>query len=49
MPSVGAVRSIKDDTGAPVVSSMQAMFWPGLRLSGITERINRFGRLLMEH
>jgi maleate cis-trans isomerase len=49
MPTVGAVRSIENDTGVPVVSSMQAMFWAGLRLCGITERINGFGRLLMEH
>lgn len=49
MPTVGAIRNLEADTGVAVVSSMQAMFWAGLRLAGITESIDGFGRLLADH
>lgn len=45
MPSVGVIQALEDDLGVPVVTSMQAMAWAGLRAAGIPERITGFGRL----
>lgn len=46
MPSVGAIDPLEADLGAPVVSSMQAMTWAGLHLTGIsTENVVGYGRL----
>ncbi|MCY4582819.1 MAG: hypothetical protein OXE50_08525 [Chloroflexi bacterium] len=48
MPTVGIVEALESDTGAPVVSSMQAMAWTGMRLAGLPQRIEGFGRLVRE-
>ena len=48
MPTVGIVEALEGDAGAPVVSSMQAMAWTGMRLAGLTQRIQGFGRLVRE-
>ncbi|MDE2837289.1 MAG: hypothetical protein OXL97_07245 [Chloroflexota bacterium] len=48
MPSVGIVEALEGDAGAPVVSSMQAMAWTGMRLAGLSQRIEGFGRLVRE-
>lgn len=48
MPSVAAIEPLEQATGLPVVSSMQAMAWQGLRLAGVTDRIQGYGRLLRE-
>ena len=48
MPTVGIVEAIENDIGAPVVSSMQAMAWVGMRLAGLEERLTGFGRLVSE-
>jgi maleate cis-trans isomerase len=48
LPSVGMIEALETDLGAPVVSSMQAMFWAGLRLAGVSARIEGYGRLLRE-
>jgi len=46
MPSVGIIQQLEDDLGVPVVSSMQAMAWKGMRLAGAnTGEIRGFGRL----
>ena len=53
--SCGALRvlpvidAIEEATGKPVVFSNQANFWHCLRLAGIEDRIEGFGRLLREH
>jgi maleate isomerase len=46
MPSVAVIEALEQDLGVPVISSMQAMAWRGLRLAGINDRIQGFGRLL---
>lgn len=46
MPSVAVVGSLEAELGVPVVSSMQAMAWKGMRLAGVRESIPGFGQLL---
>jgi maleate isomerase len=48
LPSVGMIEALETDLGVPVVSSMQAMFWAGLRLAGISARVAGYGRLLRD-
>ncbi len=48
MPTVGIVESLEMDIDAPVVSSMQAMGWASIRLTGLTMRIEGRGRLVRE-
>lgn len=48
MPSVAVVEAVERELGVPVVSSMQAMVWRGLRLAGVTDPVGGFGRLLRE-
>lgn len=45
MPSVSIIQQLEDDLGIPVVTSMQAMTWGGIRALGINEKIAGFGRL----
>ncbi len=45
MPSVGVIQALEDDLGVPVVTSMQAMTWAGLRAAGIRDKIEGYGRL----
>ncbi|MDJ0947866.1 MAG: arylmalonate decarboxylase [Alphaproteobacteria bacterium] len=53
--SCGALRSleiveeVERATGKPVVCSNQASFWHCLRLAGVSDRIEGFGRLIREH
>ena len=53
--SCGALRSIdivdalEQRLGKPVICSNQAMMWDCLRLAGIADRIEGFGRLLRDH
>ena len=43
------IEAIEDATGKPVVFSNQANWWHCLRLAGVEDRIEGFGRLLREH
>ena len=43
------IEEIEARTGKPVVFSNQANFWHCLRLAGVNDRIDGFGRLLREH
>lgn len=45
MPSVGIIDALEQDLGVPVVTSMQAMCWSGLRMTGIKDEIRGYGRL----
>lgn len=49
MPSVAVIEVLEQELGVPVVSSMQAMAWRGLRLAGVEDSIKGFGKLLAEH
>ena len=46
MPSVAVIDALERELGVPVVTSMQAMTWAGLRLAGVEDRIAGYGRLL---
>lgn len=43
------IEEIEAVTGKPVIYSNQANFWHCLRLAGVEDRIEGFGRLLREH
>ena len=53
--SCGALRSteiierLEHRIGKPVIGSNQASFWNCMRLAGIDDRVDGFGRLLREH
>ena len=40
-----AVEEIEHEVGVPVVSSNMALFWHLLRLAGVNDELERFGRL----
>jgi maleate isomerase len=48
MPSVSTIESLERETGLPVIGSMQAMAWQALRLAGVTDKIQGFGRLVRD-
>ena len=45
MPSVAVIDPLERELGVPVVTSMQAMAWRGLRLAGVDDAIEGYGRL----
>jgi len=45
MPSVAVIQPLEQDLEVPVVTSMQAMAWAGLRLAGIKTEVTGYGRL----
>ena len=45
MPSVAAIQPLEQDLDVPVVTSMQAMAWAGLRLAGVKAEVTGYGRL----
>ena len=42
------VETLENEVGKPVVVSNQAMFWNALRLAGIDDKIEGYGRLFRE-
>jgi maleate isomerase len=47
--SVDIIEALEEKTGKPVITSNQALAWDALRLAGIDNRIDGFGRLLREY
>ena len=47
--SLEIVDTLEQEVGKPVVVSNQAMFWNALRLAGIEDKIEGYGRLFREH
>jgi maleate isomerase len=47
--SLEIVEALEKEVGKPVVVSNQAMFWNALRLAGIGDKIEGYGRLFKEH
>ena len=43
------VETLEQEAGKPVVASNQAMIWETLRLSGVNDKIEGYGRLLRLH
>ena len=48
-PMVANIGPLEQEFGVTVVTAGQAIVWEGLRLCGIEDRIEGFGRLLREH
>jgi len=47
-PVIEAIDPLEREFGVSVMSALQAIVWHALRLTGIDERIDGFGRLLRE-
>ena len=47
-PVVDAIEPLEREFGVSVMSALQAIVWQALRLTGIDDRIDGFGRLLRE-
>ncbi|MBY2994926.1 arylmalonate decarboxylase [Rhizobium leguminosarum] len=46
--SVDVIQALEADTGKPVITSNQAMMWDCLRLAGVNDRSDKYGRLFRE-
>lgn len=47
--AVPVIATLERDLGKPVVTSNQAMVWHALRLGGVRDQLNGFGRLFAAH
>ena len=47
--AIDVISEIEAEIGKPVITSNQSMLWHCLRLAGIEERIEGYGRLFREH
>ncbi len=47
--SIDIIQEVEARTGKPCITSNQALAWDALRLAGIDDRIDGFGRLLQQH
>jgi maleate cis-trans isomerase len=48
LPTVGVLETLEQDLKKPVISSNQASLWQALRLAGVHQPVDGFGRLLRE-
>jgi maleate isomerase len=48
-PAAGAIQSLEEELGINVISSAQAIVWHALRLAGVNDRIEGYGKLLREY
>jgi maleate cis-trans isomerase len=46
LPTLSVLSMLEDDLGKPVISSATAMMWNALRLAGVGQAIEGYGRLL---
>jgi maleate isomerase len=46
--TVGIIAALEQDLGLPVVSAVQASFWDCLRIAGIRDHVDGFGRLFAQ-
>jgi arylmalonate decarboxylase len=49
LATVNMIAGIEEEIGKPVVTSNQATFWRALRMAGVPDKIEGFGRLLAEY
>lgn len=47
-PVIGAIKTLEDEFGVNVMSSIQAILWQGLRLAGVKDSIDGYGKLFKE-
>ena len=45
MPTITIIDRLEKELGKPVVTSVQAMIWGALNITGVNDRINGYGRL----
>lgn len=43
--AIGAIEALEDELRRPVLSANQAAFWCALRVSGLPDRLDRYGRI----
>jgi maleate isomerase len=48
-PAAGAIETLERELSINVISSAQATIWHALRMAGIEDRVDGYGRLLKEH
>ncbi len=48
-PVINAIEPLEKEFGVHVMSSIQAILWQALRLAGIKDRIDGFGKLFQDH
>lgn len=47
--SIEAIEPLEQEFGINVVTALQAIVWEGLRLAGVDDRIEGYGRLMRNH
>lgn len=47
--TIEAIEPLEQEFGVRVVTALQAIIWEGLRLAGVNDRIDGYGRLFREH
>ena len=48
LPTAGVIEMLEQGLGKPVISSVQASLWQALRLAGVRQAVEGYGRLLRE-
>ena len=48
-PAIDAIEPLEREFGVNVMSALQAIVWDALRLTGIDDKIEGYGKLLREH
>jgi maleate isomerase len=43
--AVGAIDALESSLGRPVITANQALLWKGLRVAGVSSRVDQYGRL----
>jgi arylmalonate decarboxylase len=49
LATIQMIADLEEEIGKPVITSNQATFWRALRMAGVPDKIEGFGRLLLEH
>jgi maleate isomerase len=47
--TVPAIEPLEQEFGVNVVTALQAIIWEGMRLSGVNDRVEGYGKLFREH
>ncbi len=47
--TIESIEPLEQEFGVSVVTALQAIIWEGLRLSGIDDKVNGYGRLFRDH
>ena len=47
--TVPAIEPLEKEFGVKVVTALQAIIWEGMRLAGVNDKIQGYGKLFREH